>query len=355
MDRIGVIFGGRSREHEISVLSAASVMDAVNRENHEIVPIGINKRGEWFRISADMSGLRSLDDERCESLIPKPGRETAGARRIDLGEFARLADFAFPLLHGPYGEDGTIQGLFEMLDMPYAGCGVACSAISMDKILTKSILADAGFLVCRHVSTREFDFSEDKSRELNRIEEAFGYPIFVKPANMGSSVGISKVRGREELERAVALALRYDSRVLAEEAINGREFEVSVLGNERPSVGVVGEIISRGEFYDYESKYRDGAAELRIPADIPRETAREIDELALGAYKALDGAGFARIDFFLEEGSGKIYLNEVNTIPGFTAYSMFPLLWKAKGVTYPSLIERIIEFGYERHHAKNNR
>ncbi|MDR2156221.1 MAG: D-alanine--D-alanine ligase [Clostridiales Family XIII bacterium] len=355
MNKIGIIFGGRSREHEVSVLSAASVMDAADRGRYEIVPIGINRSGEWFHITADMSGLKTLDDERLGFLIPGQGEETPVARRIDLGEFGRLVDFAFPLLHGPYGEDGTIQGLFEMLDMPYAGCNVACSAISMDKIFTKDMLIRAGLPVCRHVATYAFDFAQDRERELDGIGETLTYPVFVKPANMGSSVGVAKARDRDGLARAIEQALRYDSRVLIEEAVVGRELEAAVLGNEEPRVGAIGEIVCGSEFYDYNSKYKEGAAGLSIPADIPEQTAREIGALATRAYKTLGGAGFARIDFFLEENTGRIYLNEMNTIPGFTIYSMFPLLWQAKGVTYPELIERIIRLGYERHLAKNNR
>jgi D-alanine-D-alanine ligase len=330
-------------------------MDAMDREKHEIVPIGISKSGEWFHITADMSGLRTLDDERYDSLIPERGGESASARRIDIGAFQRLADFAFPLLHGPYGEDGTIQGVFEILDMPYAGCNVACSAISMDKIFTKEILIRAGFPVCKHASTYAFDFAGNAAGELDKIEASLAYPVFVKPANMGSSVGVTKAANRTALEAAIVNALQYDSRILIEEAVNGRELETAVLGNDEPQVGAIGEIIPDGEFYDYDSKYKNGLAKLCIPADIPDGTAREIGILATGAYKALGGAGFSRIDFFFEEKTGKIYLNEMNTIPGFTAYSMFPLLWKAKGVAYSELIERIIGFGYERHFAKNNR
>jgi D-alanine-D-alanine ligase len=355
MKRIGVIFGGRSREHEISVLSAASVMDAMDRGRYEVVPIGIGKSGEWFHITADMSGLRALDDERYAFLIPEAGRESGLARRIDIGEFLRLVDFAFPVLHGPYGEDGTIQGLFEMLDIPYAGCGVACSAISMDKIFTKEMLIRAGIPVCKHVATYAFDFARNRDGELNKIEGRLTYPVFVKPANMGSSVGVSKARDRETLAAAIDEALRYDSRVLVEKAAQGRELETAMLGNDEPRVGAVGEIISASEFYDYDAKYLSGSSELCIPADIPADVAREVGTLATAVYKTLGGAGFARIDFFYEEKSGKIYVNEMNTIPGFTAYSMFPLLWQAKGVAYSELIERIIGFGYERHLAKNNR
>jgi D-alanine-D-alanine ligase len=330
-------------------------MEAMDPERHEIVRIGVNKSGEWFHITTDMGGLRALDDERYDYLIPGEGRETASARRIDFGDFGRLVDFAFPLLHGPYGEDGTVQGLFEMLDMPYAGCNVTCSAISMDKIFTKELLIRAGLPVCKHAATYAFDFERDRAGQLTKIEAALTYPLFVKPANMGSSVGVSKVCDRGALERGVEHALQYDSRILVEEAVEGRELECAVLGNDAPRVSAVGEIVSEGEFYDYDAKYRNGVAELRIPADISEATERTVVSLATETYKVLGGAGFSRMDFFFEEKTGNIYLNEMNTIPGFTAYSMFPLLWRAKGVAYPELIERIIGFGYERHHAKNNR
>jgi D-alanine-D-alanine ligase len=355
MDKIAVLFGGRSGEHEISVLSAASMMDAADRSRHEIVPVGISKAGDWYHITADMHDLASLDDPRFDRLIPQDGRDGPYARRIDIGEFGRMADFAFPMLHGPYGEDGTVQGLFEMLGMPYAGCGVAASAISMDKIFTKELLVRAGLPTCRYVAVLAGAFAQNRGGILRGIEESIGFPVFVKPANMGSSVGVSRATDAETLAAAIGYAFKYDSRVIVEEAIIGRELEAAVLGNDEPAVGAVGEIIPPDGFYDYESKYRSGGAKLCVPADIPAAKADALRELAAAAFQALDGAGFSRVDFFLEEKSGKLLINEMNAIPGFTAYSMFPVLWKEAGVPYPALIERIIELGYERYHAKNHR
>lgn len=355
MDKIAVLFGGRSGEHEISILSAASMMDAVDRSQHEILPVGISKTGDWYHVMTDMSGLMSLDDPRFKSLIPLDGGDSPHARRIDIGEFGRMADFAFPMLHGPYGEDGTVQGLFEMLGMPYAGCGVAASAISMDKIFTKKLLVQAGLPTCRYVAVLARTFVRERNDILREIEANIGFPAFVKPANMGSSVGVSRAVDTDALAAAIDHALKYDSRVIVEEAIVGRELETAVLGNGKPEVGAAGEIIPPDGFYDYDSKYRSGAAKLCVPADIPAAKAEALRELAAATFQALDGSGFSRVDFFLEEKSGKLLINEMNTIPGFTAYSMFPVLWQEAGVSYPALIERIIELGYERYHVKNHR
>ncbi|MDR0817877.1 MAG: D-alanine--D-alanine ligase [Clostridiales Family XIII bacterium] len=354
MDRIGIIFGGRSQEHEISILSAASVMDAVDRTRHEIIPVAIAKDGSWFRLRTDISGLNSLDDPRIEDLIPKDGIGTERAVRISIGEIAGLVDFAFPVLHGPYGEDGTIQGLFEMTGLPYAGCGVTSSAISMDKIFSKELLLRAGLPVLKYDATYRWIFGQDRDGELSRIESTLGYPVFIKPANMGSSVGVGRAEDREALAAAIDEALRYDDRVLIETEMKGRELEVAVLGADKPVAAEAGEIVIAEEFYDYDTKYKSGTADLQVPAKLTPVQRDEIRSLAVRAFKALGGNGFARVDFFLDEASGKLYINEMNTIPGFTGYSMFPLLWGAAGIEYTELIERIIELGYERYHLKNN-
>ncbi|MDR3305442.1 MAG: D-alanine--D-alanine ligase [Clostridiales Family XIII bacterium] len=346
--RIGVVFGGRSSEHEISILSAAAVMDAMDHSRFEPIPFGITKAGEWRRIQADLRGLERLDDERMDVLFE-------GSRPVTVADFDAATDFAFPLLHGPFGEDGTIQGLFEMTNKPYAGCGVAASAISMDKIFTKEVWIRAGLPVCKHTYTTAYDCAADLAAEAERIEAEVAYPIFVKPANMGSSVGVSKVWSRGELKEALAAALRYDRRVIAEATVCGRELEAAVLGNGSPLVSAIGEILSDGEYYDYDSKYRDGQTRLSIPAVLPQGLSAEIEGLAKRAYKVLDGAGFSRLDLFFDERAGKLYLNEMNAIPGFTKYSMFPLLWKAKGIGFGELIERIIDLGYERYHSAHHR
>jgi D-alanine-D-alanine ligase len=355
MDRIGIIFGGRSQEHEISILSAASVMDAIDRSRHEIIPIAIAKDGAWYRVRTDICGLKNLGDPRMASLIPPDDRGTKHAVRLSIGEIAGgLIDFAFPILHGPYGEDGTIQGLFEMTGLPYAGCGVTSSAISMDKIFSKELLIRAGLPVLRHEATYRWSFKQDRDGELCRIEKALDYPVFIKPANMGSSVGVGRADDMETLAAAIDVALKYDDRILIEEELNGRELEVAVLGNDEPVAAEAGEILISEAFYDYDTKYKNGTAELAIPAKLTPALRDEIRQLAVRAFKALGGNGFARVDFFLDEPSGKLYINEMNTIPGFTQYSMFPLLWGAAGVEYKDLIERIIELGYERYHIKNN-
>ncbi|MDR1797684.1 MAG: D-alanine--D-alanine ligase [Clostridiales Family XIII bacterium] len=346
--RIGILFGGRSREHEISVLSAASVMDAIDRGRYDVLPVGITKEGAWRRIATDLSGLSTLEDARMEQLF-------AGSASMTIADFDAETDFAFPVMHGPFGEDGTIQGLFEMLGKPYAGCGVAASAISMDKIFTKEIWRRAGLPVCGHTHTTAASCREGFSEEVLRIEAEIAYPIFVKPANMGSSVGITKVFSRPELEAGISEALRHDRRVIFEQTVCGRELEVALLGNEQPAVSAVGEILVGSEYYDYDSKYRGGGTRLEIPAKLPAGVAEEIGKLAEKAYRALDGEGFSRVDLFFDEKQGKIYLSEMNAIPGFTQYSMFPLLWRAKGLAYEDLIERIIELGYERHHTAHHR
>jgi D-alanine-D-alanine ligase len=275
--------------------------------------------------------------------------ENGGARRIDVAEFSGLIDFVFPVLHGPYGEDGTVQGLFEMLGIPYAGCGVCGSAVSMDKIFTKKLLVDAGIPVLDYAYTTAAGYRADTPGELRRIENIVRYPVYVKPANLGSSVGVSRAGGRRELEAAIEEALRYDRRVLIEEEAGMRELEVAVLGNDEPRVGAVGEIMTGGAFYDYETKYEVETFDLRIPADIPKEVEERVKELALCTYKALDGAGFSRVDFFAGDTADEVYVNEMNTIPGLTQYSMFPRLWEAAGLAYSDLIECMIELGYERH------
>ena len=352
--KLGIIFGGRSSEHEISILSAASVMDEIDRSRYEVVPFGITKRGEWRLVEPDTRGLVSLEDARIIKMFEN-------AKPVTLADFDAMTDFAFPVLHGPFGEDGTIQGLFEMLGKPYAGCGVAAAAISMDKIFTKELWIREGLPVCDHSFTtraivdRAGDMATGLKAEADRIERELDYPIFVKPANMGSSVGVTKVSNAKELADAIELALRYDKRVICEQMVVGRELEVGVIGNGEPLVSAVGEILSESEYYDYDSKYRGGGTKLSIPANLPLEVVREIENLAKRAYTALGGEGFARIDLFYNELKGQVLLSEMNAIPGFTKYSMFPLLWGAKGVSYAELIERIIGLGHERHHAAHRR
>ncbi|MDR1247584.1 MAG: D-alanine--D-alanine ligase [Clostridiales Family XIII bacterium] len=353
MKKIGIIFGGKSAEHEISVLSAASVVGAIDRAKYDPVTIGVNKEGRWFLIEESFAGIKTPDDPRVKTLIPCGADDSRPA--INLGELPALLDFAFPVLHGPYGEDGKLQGLLEMLGLPYSGCGVAASAIAMDKIFTREIWLRAGLPVCKHTALSIDGYSANPAGERGRVERELGYPVFVKPANLGSSVGISKARDANALKSAIDRAFLYDSRLIIEEGVDCRELEIGVLGNEHPDVSAIGEIVPGAEFYDYDSKYRSGDTKLFIPADIPPETAKAIGTLARKAYTSLNAEGFARVDFFIDRKNGEILLNEINTIPGFTAYSMFPLLWRETGVAYEDLIERIIGLGYERCHAENNR
>jgi len=350
--KIGIVFGGRSSEHEISVMSAAAVLSAIDRAYYEPVPIFIDKKGVWRLVETPLDGLCELTDPRI------PGLASA-SRRVTISDFDDMTDFAFPLLHGPFGEDGTIQGLFEMLGKPYGGCGVVAAAISMDKIFTKEAWIYANLPVSDFTYTTNYACAGGVkggiAEEAGRIEREIPYPIFVKPANMGSSVGVSKVFDRTELEDAIQTALKYDKRVIAEKAVIGRELEIGVMGNDIIDLSEIGEILTDGVYYDYDSKYRGGGTKIVIPAVIPDGVRNEIETIASTAYSALDGEGFARIDLFYDEERGSVFLNEMNSIPGFTRYSMFPLLWREKGVEFGELIGRIIELGYERHFFKNSR
>lgn len=343
MKRIGIIFGGRSGEHEVSLLSAASVIEAIDRDKFEVVMIGITKSGQWKLYEGDSSA------------IPCGAWECA-AEDISVAQLPSLADFMFPVLHGPYGEDGTIQGLFEMLDLPYAGCGVLSSALCMDKVSAKKIFEEAGLPTSRYKLIYSEDLNTRMDEIIAEIEAELPYAMFVKPSNMGSSVGISKVRNGEELREALLLAAQYDRRIIIEEGIHCREVETGVIGNHCPAVAAVGEICAKLDFYDYTAKYtEDAGTEITVPARLPKLTYEKIRSLAKEAYRACDCSGFARIDFFVDKNTGEVYINEINTIPGFTKYSMFPVMWNEMGVGFTELIERIVEFGYERYYAKNNR
>lgn len=355
--RLGIIFGGRSSEHEISLLSASEVIAALGNSDYELVYIGITKEGVWKRFSGSTQQIKS-------------GAWEKSATHLDIGKLKEYIDFAFPVLHGRFGEDGTIQGLFEMLDMPYAGCNVLASSLAMDKAVAKEIFARAGLESCEHIFVEAAHFTEWKIKEekaeinvndaklsaqMDAIEGMLEYPVFVKPVNMGSSVGISKAKDRETLEKGLRLAVKYDHRILVEAAVDARELEIGIIGNSELTCSSIGEILPSAEFYDYEAKYLDGGKSgLCIPADIDVNTRKTIEAMAKKAYEALDCAGLARLDFFLEKGTGKVLINEVNTMPGFTKISMFPLLFADAGVPYADLLERIIKFGYEKYYTKNN-
>jgi len=359
--RVGVIFGGRSGEHEVSLVSARGIMNAMDKEKYEIIPIGITKDGRWLTQGDPMRLLQSgtgIAGEIAESVDPET-QTLVPAERRDLIPGTREAGFpqvdvVFPVLHGPYGEDGTVQGLLELADIPYVGAGVLGSALGMDKIAMKAIFRSYGLPVVEHVPLKRKDWERDPEAMVELIEEKLGYPCFIKPANLGSSVGISKVRERSELAPALHLAARYDRRMLAEQAVNAREIEVSVLGNDDPIASVPGEIIPCREFYDYIAKYIDDRSELIIPADLPAELTKRVQELAIAAFQAVDCAGMARVDFLLDKDTGELYIGELNTIPGFTPISMYPKLWEASGISYSELIDRLIELALERY-ADNSR
>ncbi len=358
--RVGLIFGGRSGEHEVSLISAQGVMGALDQDRYEVVPIGITREGRWLASGDPMKALLSgaLAESRSAALLAEPSQrglmclEEEPQHALRAIQVSRL-DVVFPVLHGPYGEDGTLQGLLELAGIPYVGAGVAASALGMDKALFKEIVRARGLPVAPYRVIKRKVWEQQPEETVARIEAEIGYDCFVKPANLGSSVGVSKAHNRAELWAALEEAARYDRKLLVEVAIDAREIEVSVLGNDEPIASVPGEIIPSREFYDYAAKYLDGTSELLIPAPLPPETAELVRHLAVEAYLAIDCAGMARADFLLDRQTGQVYLNELNTIPGFTPISMFPKLWEASGISYSALIDRLIELALERHADKS--
>jgi D-alanine-D-alanine ligase len=356
--RIGVIFGGRSGEHEISQQSARSVMAALDPEKYEVVMIGITKSGRWLTGNVAAALEAGQDDvARPAALLPDP--QSSGLMEIDrtdtrpasLSEVAHL-DVIFPVLHGPYGEDGTVQGLLELAGLPYIGAGVVGSAVGMDKAIFKHVMAANGLPVLPWQLVLRSGWSNDPETILDRIEADFHYPVFTKPANLGSSVGIQKCHKRQSLTAGLQEAFRYDRRVIVEQGVNARELEVSVLGNDDPIASVVGEVRPRREFYDYVAKYVSDDSELDIPADITPEQSETVRHLAVKAFQAIDCAGLGRVDFLLDKDNGRLYINELNTIPGFTRISMYPKLWEASGIPYSELLDRLVALALERHKVK---
>jgi D-alanine-D-alanine ligase len=370
--RVSVLFGGRSGEHEVSLLSAASILKAIDRKKYDVVPIGITKEGRWLAASDATNLLERDESTDVRQLRAGDPDATPGAKLLHEGIPTLLApvpgpqgpegkaiDVVFPVLHGTFGEDGTIQGLFELAGIAYVGSGVLGSSAGMDKDAMKRLFAQAGLPIVKHVTILRSDWETSPRKATARIEAALKYPLFVKPANLGSSVGISKAHNRKELGPALDLAAKYDRKLIVEQGVGGkksraRELEVGVLGNDDPQASVVGEIIPGKEFYDYEAKYLSEGSVPVIPAKITRAEAKQIREMAVAAFRACDLAGLARVDFLMEpDGKRRIYLNEVNTLPGFTQISMYPKLWEATGITYGDLITRLIELGLERHQEKN--
>ncbi|MFN0156475.1 MAG: D-alanine--D-alanine ligase family protein [Bacteroidota bacterium] len=354
--RIGVIFGGRSGEHEVSLVSAGSVINALDRAQYDVVPIGITQQGRWVSSGRALDVLKAktgIDGEPERFLVPEPNRR--GLVSLDSREALARIDVIFPVLHGTYGEDGTIQGLLELANIPYVGAGVLGSALGMDKIVQKQLFEQAGLPIARYLWFVSSVCQKEPKRVVAAAEKKLKYPMFTKPANTGSSVGISKAHHRSELLAGIAMAAQYDRKIVIEQGVNSlREIECSVLGNDEPFASVTGEIIPSNEFYDYDAKYVDGKSEAVVPADLPKKVMREIQKLAIEAFRVLDCAGMARVDFFVTKKKHRIYLNEINTIPGFTSISMYPKLWEASGISYPALLDKLISLALERHAEKNN-
>ncbi len=370
--RVGILFGGRSGEHDVSLLSAASILKAIDRRKYDVVPIGITREGRWLA-AADAQGLLAGNHiEETRRLRAGDPAATPGAKLLHDGMPTLMApmpgpqgpagtaiDVIFPVLHGTFGEDGTIQGLFELAGIAYVGSGVLGSAAGMDKDVMKRLFAESGLPIVKHVAILRSEWEKSPRKAVSQIEAALKYPLFVKPANLGSSVGISKAHDHKELGPALALAAKYDRKLIIEQGVGGkkskaRELEVAVLGNDDPQASVVGEIIPGKEFYDYEAKYLAEGSIPTIPAPLHRSETKMIREMAVAAFRACDLSGLARVDFLMEpDGRRRIYLNEVNTLPGFTQISMYPKLWEATGLSYRDLITRLIDLALERHAEKS--
>jgi D-alanine-D-alanine ligase len=390
--RVGILFGGRSGEHEVSLLSAASVFNAIDKDKFEVVPIGITKEGRWVTagdaerlLKGQPAGegarstqphLRAGDPDATpgaavlaagEAVVvpPEPQRQggslspfqTDAALTRRASDRAINVDIIFPVLHGTFGEDGTIQGLLELADLPYVGAGVLGSAAGMDKDIMKSLFRAAGLPIVKHVTVLRSEWEANSKKVQKLVESKLKYPVFVKPANLGSSVGISKAHDGKELGPAIEEAAKFDRKIVIEQGVGGkkqkaREIECSVLGNDSPEASVLGEIVPGKEFYDYTAKYVDEGSKLIIPAKLSKAETRKVQQLAISAFKAVDCSGLARVDFLMDAKARKIYLNEINTMPGFTSISMYPKLWAASGLAYSELIERLIRLGLERHEEK---
>jgi D-alanine-D-alanine ligase len=339
--RLALVFGGRSGEHDVSIVSARSIHRALDAARYDVVPMAIDRRGRWADAETARRVLADSAD-RADRVVA-----FEGVSRLDRRLLEEDFDVAFPVLHGPYGEDGTIQGLFAMLDIPFVGCDTAASALCMDKIFTKRTLAQAGLLTPQWVEVDRRSWHDERT-EIERRCADLGLPVFVKPARLGSSVGISKVKAGDELAAAVETALTHGRRVLVEEGIHAREIEVAVLGDDHPRASVPGEVVPGHEFYDYEDKYLDSACQLLAPAPLDEDVARRVQDLGVEVFRLLGCAGMARVDLFLERDSGRLWVSEVNTIPGFTPISMYPRLWGLSGLDYPSLLDELIRLALAR-------
>jgi D-alanine-D-alanine ligase len=355
--RLAILYGGRSAEHQVSVVSARSVMEALDPDRFEVVPIAITRGGAWMlpdrsplELTAADGALPEVEAAGTELAVrPQQGGGSGGLMVSPPDGGVGGVDVVFPILHGPFGEDGTVQGLFELADLPYVGSGVLASALAMDKAMAKVVLAQAGLPQALYLVVPERDWRADPDRVAAEVAGRLAYPVFTKPARLGSSIGISKVKTPDGLAAGLAAAFAHDPKALVEQGVVARELECGVLGNDAPEASVVGEVIPGHEFYDFEAKYLDESLKLEIPAQVPDAVRVRVRELSLRAFRALDCQGFARVDFFYEEATGRVLLNEVNTIPGFTPKSMFPMLWAASGVAYPDLVARLVDLAVECH------
>ena len=344
--KLVLLFGGRSAEHEVSIISAVSIYKNLDKKKYTTSCIYIDKKGLWKVVDSPLVPRSDLDEGKCFTFLP--WGNTNPSLLLD-------AEIYFPVLHGPFGEDGTIQGLFEMADVPYVGATVLASATGMDKSIAKSLFQNEQLPVVKHLVLLEIPWKERADKIIDRIHREFPFPFFVKPSNLGSSVGITKVTKREQIESAIRTAFQFDTKILIEQGIMGREIECSVLGNADPQASLPGEIIPHGDFYDYKDKYIDGKTSFKIPADLPQDITEKIQSIAIKAFRAIDCLGMARVDFFLQDDTEKIFLNEINTIPGFTEISMYPKLWEVSGLPYPKLLDRLIDFGLEKHKNKKRK
>jgi len=347
--KVALLFGGRSAEHDISLISASAVFKNLNPDKYQITCIYINREGNWRTVESPLTLRSSFDKGQFFSFLP--WQTSSSSQKID-------ADIFFPVLHGPYGEDGSIQGLFELAGVPYVGATVLASALGMDKAVSKTLFLSEGLPVVHHKIYLESDFTKKPDSILESIQENFVCPFFIKPANLGSSIGITKVKKSNQILEALNLAFQNDRKIIVEEGIQGREIECSILGNDNPEASLPGEVIPHREFYDYRDKYIEGKTSFAIPANLPPSVTKEIQNAAIRAFIAIECSGMARVDFFIQEKTEKIFLSEINTIPGFTEISMYPKLWEISGLPFPALLDRLIMLGIERHrtiHQKSGR
>lgn len=366
--RLGIIYGGKTSEHEVSLLTALSIMKAVDKNKYEVQPIYVQMDGTWLkggpiadqvlesvnvlRLDGGVSPSSNDNDQEKQGQITHVGNQSLVGKPANVMSIHQEVDVIFPVIHGPNGEDGTVQGLLELAGIPYVGTGVMASAVGMDKLMMKNVFAQAGLDQVQYMGFLRSQIERDVDSVMNQIEQKLGYPCFVKPANMGSSVGITKAKDRDDLRGALELACKFDRRIIVEEFIKAREVEIGVLGNEELRTSVIGEVIAAKEFYDYEAKYKGGGTDLKIPADLPQQVADRIAEMAKTAFQALDGSGLSRVDFFYDEENDRVVINEVNTMPGFTPFSMYPMLFAEVGIPYAELIDRLVQLGLERYEEK---